>query len=278
MFESVGLVGVGAMGQALLHRLNLAGVKVKAYDISDAGMVAARQLGAETVGSAAAASRGVEAVHLFVRTDAEEIDATLGSGGILEGADSGTILLLHSTVMPDTTYRVAEAAAKRGIAVIDAPVTSVPRHVQAGEGVFLVGGDPETVAWVRPHLERLGKHICCFGPLGSGNIAKIAKNQINAVERIAFAEVTAIVEAGGLNVQDFLDMAVATDNGSTTARWQRAFAITDNHAEPRPASNVLNKDIGLAADLAVCFGVQAPITQSAAATAKVWVAGWETAK
>jgi 3-hydroxyisobutyrate dehydrogenase-like beta-hydroxyacid dehydrogenase len=276
MFRSVGLVGVGAMGQALLQRLVLAGVKVRAYDISEESMAAARELGAETVESAAEASRNVEAVHLFVRTDQEEIDATTGPRGLLEGTAGGTVLFLHSTVLPETTRRVAAAAANVKVDVVDAPVTSVPRYVSAGEGVFLVGGDPDVVARVRPYLDNLGKRVYYFGPLGSGNIAKIAKNSINAMERIALAEVISIVEAGGLKVQDFLEMAEATDQGSTVARWHRAFSINGNHALPRPASNLLNKDIGLAADLAHALGLQTPITRSAADTAKVWVAGWET--
>jgi 3-hydroxyisobutyrate dehydrogenase-like beta-hydroxyacid dehydrogenase len=276
MFRSVGLVGVGAMGQALLQRLVLAGVKVRAYDISEESMAAARELGAETVESAAEASRGVEAVHLFVRTDQEEIESATGPGGLLEGAAPGTILLLHSTVLPETTRRVAAAAAKTKVDVVDAPVTSVPRQVGAGEGVFLVGGDPDVVARVRPHLEALGKHLYYFGPLGAGNIAKIAKNSINAMERVMLAEVLAVVEAGGLDLNDFMEMSVLTDQGSTVARWKRAFSIDRNHASPRPASNVLNKDIGHAADLADSLGVRAPITRSSADMAKVWVASWET--
>jgi 3-hydroxyisobutyrate dehydrogenase-like beta-hydroxyacid dehydrogenase len=275
MFKSVGLVGVGAMGQALLQRLVLAGVKVRAYDISEESMAAARKLGAETVDSPAEASRGVEAVHLFVRTDQEEIQSATGPGGLLEGAVPGTILLLHSTVMPETTLQVAAAAKKKNVDVVDAPVTSVPRHVSGGEGVFLVGGDPDVVALVRPHLKVLGKHLYYFGPLGSGNIAKIAKNSINAMERVMLAEVLAVVEAGGLDLNDFMEMSVLTDQGSTVARWKRAFSIDQNHASPRPASNVLNKDIGHAADLADSLGVRAPITRSSADMAKVWVAAWQ---
>ncbi len=278
MFKSVGLVGVGAMGRALLERIVLAGVKVRAFDISPDAMIAARGLGAETVNSAAASARDVEAVHLFVRTDQEEVDAVTGPGGLLEGAAPGTVLLLHSTVSPATTRRVAAAAAKVNVDVLDAPVTSVPRQVSAGEGVFLVGGSPETVTRVRPYLEALGKKVCHFGHLGAGNIAKIAKNSINAIDRAVLAEVMSVVEAGGLNVRDFMDMAVATDQGSAVSRWERAFSIDGNHASPRPASNVLDKDIGLAAELATDLSVQAPITRSAADTAKIWVAGWKTAK
>lgn len=276
MFKSVGIIGVGAMGQALLERIVLAGVKVRAFDISPDAIAVACRLGAETVDSAAAAARDVEAAHVFVRTDQEEVDAVTGPGGVLEGAAPGTVLLLHSTVSPATTRRVAAASAKVKVDVLDAPVTSVPRQVSAGEAVFLVGGPSEIVVRLRPYLETLGKKICHFGPLGAGNIAKIAKNSINAIDRAVLAEVMSLVEAGGLSVRDFMDMAVATDQGSSVSRWERAFSINGNHASPRRASNVLDKDIGLAADLAADLSVQAPIMRSAADIAKVWVASWKS--
>jgi 3-hydroxyisobutyrate dehydrogenase-like beta-hydroxyacid dehydrogenase len=275
MFKSVGLVGVGAMGQALLHRLILAGARVKAFDISEEALTAARNLGAEVVESAAEAARGVDAVHLFVRTDEEEVAATTGPDGILRGAAPGTVLILHSTVLPETTRRVAEAAAKVKVDVVDAPVTAVPRHVHAGEAVFLLGGDPEVVARTRPHLEALGERSYHFGPLGSGNVAKIAKNLATAIERVAAAEIVWLAEAGGLDPKDFFEMMRVEHNHPVMQRWDAAFTIENGHAVPRPASNLLNKDVGLAAEYARARNVTARVTKGAADTAAEWVAQWE---
>lgn len=275
MFKSVGLVGVGAMGQALLHRLILAGARVKAFDISADALTAARKLGAETVGSAAEAARGVEAVHLFVRTDDEEMAATAGPGGVLEGAAPGTVLILHSTVLPETTRKVAAAAAKAKVDVVDAPVTAVPRYVQAGEAVFLLGGEPGVVDRVRPHLEALGQRTYHFGPLGTGNVAKIAKNLATAIERVAAAEIVWMAEAGGLDPKNFFEFMRAEHNHPVMQRWDSAFTIENGHALPRPASNLLNKDVGLAAKYARATKVTARVTQGAADTAAEWVAGWE---
>lgn len=274
----VGLIGVGLMGAALMTRLSAAERDVQAFDISEERMRLARELGADTVGSVAEAACGVDFIHVFVRTDDELEEVTTGNDGILSSAKEGSILFMHSTVMPDTTRKIAEVARARKVRAMDAPVTAVPRVVAEGRAVFLMGGADEDAAVAKPYLEPLGRAVHHFGPVGSGNVAKIAKNLINANERIALAEVTAIVEAGGLKVQQFLEMAASIDQGSTVSRWQGAFSIDGNHAAPRPASNLLNKDIGLAADLARALGLRTPMTQAAADTAEVWVAGWEKSK
>jgi len=278
MMEPVGLVGVGAMGTALLKRLVLAGRKVKAYDILDQRTAAAAKAGAEAAASPKAAAEGAQCTHVFVRTDDEVRDAVLGTDGVLEGASTGALVLLHSTIMPDTTKRIAEAAAARGVTVIDAPVTAIPRVVAAGDAVFLLGGGDDGVARAGAQLEALGKGVWHFGPTGAGNVAKIAKNFINAAERVVLAETLNMVEAGGLDVAKFLEMAVAEDGGSAISRWERAFELVGNHAEPRPASNLMNKDVRLAAELADAQGVSAPVAHGAADTAAIWVTGWEAAK
>ncbi len=275
MTGMVGLIGVGAMGSALLERLKLADKAVKAFDIADSAMAAAREGGAETVGSSAEAATGVPCVHVFVRTGDEVLDATLGAGGVLKGAEPGTVVFLHSTINPATTQQVAEAAAKIDVTVLDAPVTAVPRKVRAGSTVFLLGGDEDAVAAHRHHLEPLGAEIIRFGPLGAGNVAKIAKNLINAAERVLLTEVMEIAASGGLDVARFMEMAVAEDGGSAISRWERAIAIVDNHPVAKPASNILDKDVVLAGELVDQFGLEAPITRGAAATAASWVAAWK---
>lgn len=89
MSKTVGLVGVGKMGRALLERLILSGAKVRAFDIKDSAMQAAREGGAETVASSAEAARGAAIVHVFVHNDQEIFDATLGENGVLAGVDKG---------------------------------------------------------------------------------------------------------------------------------------------------------------------------------------------
>jgi 3-hydroxyisobutyrate dehydrogenase-like beta-hydroxyacid dehydrogenase len=266
------LVGFGGMGAALMERLKIAGKSVKVYDVAEDRMALAREEGAEPVDSPAAAAAGAGCVHVFVRTGDQAVDAVLGDNGILQGADEGIVVFLHATIGPWTTKQIAAEAAKQGVTVLDAPVTSVPRKVRAGGAIFLLGGSDEDVAAHRHHLEPLSAQVIHFGPLGSGNVAKISKNLINAAERVVLAEVMEIASAGGLDLPRFMEMAVAADNGSTVSRWERAIDIVDNRPVSNLAGNIFTKDIVLAGELAENLGLNAPVTQSAAATAARWVA------
>lgn len=275
MSVMVSIVGLGAMGSALFARAKGAGMAISVYDIDERRLGPLEDQGAKLAPSPAAAAEGAGYVHVFVRTDAEVISSVLGPEGVLQGVSEGTVIFLHSTISPNTTKRVADEAIKKGVTVLDAPVTSVPRQVLEGKFLFLVGGADKDVAEHQPHLESLGARVIHFGPLGAGNIAKIAKNMMNAAERVVLSEAMEIAEAGGLDVSKFMEMAVSQDNGSAISRWERAFAIEDNHPVPKPSSNILEKDIGLAADLVEELDLAAPVTRGAAATAAKWVERWE---
>jgi 3-hydroxyisobutyrate dehydrogenase-like beta-hydroxyacid dehydrogenase len=263
------------MGKALLARLQLAGKRVQAFDVSDAGRTAARDGGATAMDSAAAAARGATHIHVFVRTDEQEIGAALGATGVLATAAPGTFLFLHSTVLPATTLRVGAAARAKHVRALDVPVTSVPARVQDGEAVFLVGGAADDVEATRSYLMVLGKSLHHFGPLGAGNVAKLAKNLANAAERVLMDEVLRVAESGGLDPRVFLDMMRSVDQGSLISRWERTFTIANGHATHRPASNLFNKDMKLAAAYAAAQGLEVPMTQSAAETGLRWSAQWE---
>src|SRR5262249_31339851 len=154
----------------------------------ESAMQAARAAGAITVASPGEAAKGARFVHVFVYDDKDILESTLGDDGVLKAADPGVTVFLHSTVLPETTKRVASEAASRGVHVIDAPITSTPPLVQAGQAVFLVGGDDRAVSDAEPHLAQLGRQVWHFGPLGCGNAAKLIKNLSNAMERVLWVE------------------------------------------------------------------------------------------
>src|SRR5574341_2543894 len=106
--EKIGMVGVGAMGSALLERLKLSGVETTAFDIAPPALELARSFGARIAESARAVAEASTIIDVVVRTDQEVLDCTMGKDGILEGAGAGALVLLHSTIRPDTTRKVAD--------------------------------------------------------------------------------------------------------------------------------------------------------------------------
>ena len=272
---TVALIGVGKMGSALLHRLTGAGARVRAFDIKDSAMQAASDGGAETFTSSAEAARGAKIIHVFVHNDQEVFDATLADDGVLAGAAPGTTVILHSTIMPATTLRVAEAAAPKKINVIDASVTSVPRLVHAGEATFLVGGPKDVVEEIRPHLEALGQAVWHFGPLGTGNAAKLAKNLTNVIERVMWAETLTLAEAAGVDPRQFIEMTLSIDKGSMMRNWEKVIRLDDGHVAPGRAQGLYRKDAQHAARLARELDLDLGLTQNATDITARWLAEWD---
>ena len=223
--DKVGLVGVGAMGSALVERLRLAGESVLAYDIATEALDRARALDASVAESAAAVARASTIVDVVVRTEQDVLDATLGPGGVLEGAAQGTLVLLHSTILPRTTRRVAAAAQPRGVHVIDACMVGVPAAVRAGNLNFLVGGPAELFERAKPHLLKMSRAVFHMGPLGTGNVAKLIKNMHMGAEALIVQEAVRIGQAGGIPPRETLETFRQVYSGTMLDRWDSMFTF-----------------------------------------------------
>ncbi|HEX9661547.1 MAG TPA: NAD(P)-binding domain-containing protein [Candidatus Binatia bacterium] len=276
--EKIGMIGTGAMGLALLERLKLNGVRAVCYDAHGPSLEQARALGMPTAGSSAEAAKQSTLIDVVVRTDQDVLDCALGANGILESAQPGTLLLLHSSILPQTVRRVEDAARARGVAVIDACMTGVPGTVRAGELSFVIGGPDELVERAKPHLLKMSKEVFHMGPLGTGAVGKLIKNMLGGAETLIVHEAIQIGLAGGIPYPKALEMMRRIGHDSVLNRWQRTFDPGGNNPLPRSGRNVLNKDIPLVAELARLCQLDVPITQQLAAAAEQVVAANEKRK
>src|SRR2546430_9838840 len=121
-----------------------------------------------------------------------------------------------STIDPAASRRVAEAATKRGVRFIDAPVSGgVPRAEDATLAI-MVGGDARDVEEARPVLACLGANIIHVGPTGSGEVAKICNNLIAGVAAVAVSEAFRIAEGFGVDPKTLTDV-ISKSSGNTWA-------------------------------------------------------------
>lgn len=260
--EKIGFVGTGAMGSALLARLKLAEVKALAYDISPSALEAARNEGADTAASAKAVAQASTIIDVVVRTDQEVLECTLGRDGIVEGAAPGTLVLLHSTIRPTTTKKVAEAAAEKRINVIDACMTAVPSMVRQGGLTFLVGGQKAFFDRAKPHLLNMAKDAVHMGPLGCGNITKLFKNMVTASEALVVYEALQIAKAGGIGYKAALDVMQKTKSPNILERWESRFELSGGDMKFNPGTNLYDKDLPLAAEVGASLGAQIPVVEA----------------
>jgi 3-hydroxyisobutyrate dehydrogenase-like beta-hydroxyacid dehydrogenase len=263
--EKIGFVGTGAMGSALLSRLKLANVPAAAFDISPAAMEEARKEGAQTTTSAKAVAQASTMVDVVVRTDQEALDCTMGKDGILAGAAPGTLVLLHSTIRPTTTKRIAEAAAETRVYVIDACMTAVPSAVRQGELTFLVGGQKALFDRAKPHLLHMAKDAVYMGPLGCGNVTKLFKNMVTASEALIVYEALQIGKAAGIDYKAALDLMKKTKSQNILDRWETRFDLSGGDLKFNVGTNLYDKDLPLAAEVGKALGAAIPITEQLAA-------------
>jgi 3-hydroxyisobutyrate dehydrogenase len=252
------------MGSALLSRLKLANVKALAFDIAPSAAAAARAEGAEIAQSAKAVAGSSTLIDVVVRTDQEVLDCMLGRDGILEGATPGSLVLLHSTIRPATTKKVAEAAADKRVNVIDACMSAIPAAVRQGGLTFLVGGQKAFFERAKPHLMNMAKDAIHMGPLGCGNVTKLFKNMVTASEALVVYEALQIARAGGVDYKAALDVMQKTRSPNILERWEMRFDLSGAELKFNTGTNLYDKDLPLAAEVGKSLGAEIPVVEALA--------------
>ena len=205
--KRVGVIGLGLLGQALAHRLMGAGHTVIGFDLDPAKNARLAELGGQPSPSIADLASDAEPIVLAVfSTDQveqvveRELLPALGEG-------SGRIVLCASTCDPDRIAALGERVAARGLRFLETPISGSSGQVARGEGVGLIGGDPQTAAEVEPILRAMFPTWFHIGKVGDGGRAKLAINLILGLNRLALAEGLTFAERLGLDPAAFLKVA-----------------------------------------------------------------------
>ncbi|HWL98486.1 MAG TPA: NAD(P)-dependent oxidoreductase [Nocardioidaceae bacterium] len=181
----VGFVGLGNLGLPMAQTLVRAGWSVSVYDTETSRVEECARAGATTVGSAREAAGG-GLVALAVPDDEAVTGLLTGADGLLESMEPGSVVVVHSTVLPRTALAMSAAGRQHGIGVLDAPVSGGPARAAEGDLTVMVGGDPEPVERAGPLLRAVGSNVLHVGPSGAGAAVKLA-NQLMLFSALAGA-------------------------------------------------------------------------------------------
>ncbi len=203
----IGFIGLGNMGGPMMRNLLKAGHQVKAFDVVASAVQAAKDAGAETVASPAAAARDVDAVVTMLPAGHHVRQVYLGEDGVIAAAAKGTLLIDSSTIDVDSARAVAAAAEQAGHPMVDAPVSGGVGGAEAGTLTFMVGGSDEAFRRAEPILQNMGKAVIHAGGPGNGQAAKICNNMILGISMIAVSEGFALARKLGLDAQKLFDIS-----------------------------------------------------------------------
>lgn len=265
--SSVGFVGLGNIGKPMALRLAAADVTLSVYDVASEPLAELEQAGANVAGSVAELAAGVDILCVMVRDDDQVRDVL---GRALGGARDGLVVVVHSTVAPETPRQLEITAAKHGVLLVDAPVSGGTMGAAAGSLAIMVGGSDEAYAAARPALEAMGSKVLHAGPIGAGTKFKLARNLMHFVSFTAATEAQRLAEAAGLDLRALGDVVRHTDaiTGGPGAIMHRETA-----AEIAPddfwrgifthVADLGEKDLRFATELAESLGVDTPLADLA---------------
>ncbi|MEV5354832.1 NAD(P)-dependent oxidoreductase [Streptomyces sp. NPDC052693] len=172
----VGFIGLGSQGAPMAWRIAEAGYGTTLWARRTATLEPFAGTGAKTAGSPAELAAASDVVCLCVVDDADVEQLTTGGDSVLAGMRRGGVLVVHSTIHPETCRRLGERARVQRVSVLDAPVSGGGRAAEQGTLLVMAGGDPQVFAFCRPLFATYGDPVVHLGPLGSGQVAKLLNN------------------------------------------------------------------------------------------------------
>ena len=254
MRQVLGFVGVGRMGGPMATRLLEAGHALCVFDTSAEAVRPLLDRGVVAVDSAEQVASRAEVVFLSLPTPAVVQAVSVGEAGILRGSRVTTLIDL-STTGPTVAGVVAQAAAARGVAWVDSPVSGGVTGAQAGTLAVMVSCTPPAFARVEPLLKAFGRTFYVGEKPGLAQIAKLANNLLSAAALVVSSEALAMGVKAGLDATVLLDIINAGSgrNSATVDKFPRS--ILPRTFDFGFATGLSFKDVRLCVDEAEALGV-----------------------
>jgi 2-hydroxy-3-oxopropionate reductase len=255
----LGFIGLGVMGAPMAAHLVAAGHDVSGYDVNAAAGEKLEAAGGRAATGVADAVAGADVVITMLPDHPHVEEVVLAAGGVLDTAGPGALLIDMSTIRPETSIAVAEAARDRKIRVLDAPVSGGQAGAEQASLSIMVGGSGEDFEAAKPVLEVVGKTVVHVGPHGAGQVVKAANQLVVGGIYGLVAEAIVLLEASGVDAATGLDVLAGGLAGSRILELKRK-SMVDRQFAPGFRIDLHHKDMGIALAAARQAGVALPLT------------------
>jgi len=280
----IGFIGLGNMGLPMAQNLIKAGHQVEGVDVNPASLEKLKSAGGTSVEFVKIAASRADVVITMLPSGKEVRAVYLGPGGIIENANAGTLLIDCSTIDVDSARAVAGEAEKKGLLMLDAPVSGGVGGASAGTLTFMVGGSAQAFTRAESILQKMGKTIVHAGGAGNGQAAKICNNMILGVSMIAVSEAFVLAEKLGLDHQKLFDIS----SKSSGQCWSMtSYCPVPGPVPTSPANRdyqagftaaMMLKDLKLSQDAAKASGANTALGADAARIYSAYVESGEGAR
>lgn len=259
---SLGFIGMGRMGSHMAQRLLDAGYQVTVYDRTKQKAQEVGQRGAQVAQTPKELAANCQVVMACVTDDEAQHDVMFGPDGALAGVHNGLIVIDLSTVSPDASRRLFQAAKVKNVPMIDAAVSGSVPQVEQGSLVLFVGGEHQTYEQCKPILDVLGHNSFYMGASGMGTTMKLVDNTLLGLGMQALAEALALGEKAGLEKGLLLDVL-----GQTAVLTPGQKSKLENIRQEQYPKNfglsLMHKNLSLVLSRAYDVSVSMPTTAAA---------------
>ena len=255
----VSFIGMGTMGTAMALNIIKAGHEVTVHNRSREKEEPVAKAGARRAGSPKEASQEADIIITCVSDTPDVEGVVLGENGVIHGAQPGAIVVDMSTISPSATRRMAAQLARKGIRMLDAPVSGGSEGAQKGTLTIMVGGEAEDVAQAMPVLSAMGKSITHVGPSGAGQFTKAINQVIISGVYLAVAEGLTLGLKAGLDMEKVVQALAGGAAGSWVLNFRSGNMIKNEYPLGFRV-RLHRKDLGIALEAAKEMGVFLPCT------------------
>ncbi len=256
----VGFIGLGVMGKPMAKNLLKAGyslVVCKHLDPTPVNELVAA--GAQEAISPKQVAEMSDAVITMLPDSAEVEEVVLGENGLLKGAKKGLIIIDMSSIAPSTSRRIATEAEKRGVEVLDAPVSGGETGAIQGTLAIMVGGKEATFSKCVDILRAMGKSIVRVGDAGAGQVVKLANQIIVALNIAALSEAFVLGAKAGVDPR-IMYQAIRTGFAGSNVLDAKIPTILERNFKPGFKIRLHHKDLKNALEAARELKVPIPLT------------------
>lgn len=261
--NKIAVIGLGAMGFRMAQKLLAAGCEVTVYNRTRARAVPLASEGAFIAATPReAAGKADVVISMLTDVNASREIWLDEETGAASGLRKGSVAIESSTLTVAWVKELAKAVSNRGADLLDAPVIGSRPQAEAGELVYLVGGDAEIVAKVEPVLSKMGSTINHVGEVGAGTMMKLAVNALFGIQVAAFGELLGTLKKFGFDETKTVELLNALPITSPALKRISGLMVSRNFAPNFPIQ-LVEKDLGYLAQTADSLDSSATMAQAA---------------
>jgi 2-hydroxy-3-oxopropionate reductase len=249
------------MGKPMSKNLLKAGHSVVVYDVAPAPVAEVVAAGGTAAKSSKEAASQADVIVTMLPDGPEVEAAVLGPGGILEGAAKGSTVVDMSSISPVVAQKVGAACAAKGVEFLDAPVSGGEPKAIEGTLAIMVGGDAKTFEKIEPILKNMGASVTLTGPVGAGNVTKLANQIMVACNIAAMGEALTLATKAGLDPEVVFNAVKGGLAGSNVLNAKAPMVISRNF-QPGFRIALHQKDLRNALLAAESMKVSLPLTST----------------